>query len=112
MMLLATYASALWHGGVGEHADLLLSVINFLLVSAAVLTAVNALVAMAGWRSVRALRGLATHIVLSVSNGLIFIIWALTALWAIHWLNFWIFLVLLCVIEMRRRESGTVRLSF
>lgn len=112
LILLATYTSALWQGGISEHAALLASTVSFLLLCTALLTMVNALVAIGGWRSIQAIRGLATHVVLSVSTAVIFIIWALTVLWALHWLNFWIFLVLLCVIEMRRRESGTVRLSF
>ena len=112
MSLLVTYTSALWYGGVGEQVGWLWSSVSFLLLCTAILTLVNALVAVAGWRSIQAVRGMATHLILSASNAVIFVIWALTALWALHWLNFWIFLVLRCVFEMRRRESGAVRLSF
>jgi hypothetical protein len=115
MVLLATYVSNLLQGGIyglTGQSGVLASTVTFLLACAAILTLINGLVAIAGWRSLQAIRGLAMHTVLMVSIAVIFIIWALTALWALHWLNFWVFLVLLCVIEMRRRETGTVRLSF
>ncbi len=112
LVLVTTYLSALVQGGIAEQASIVISIVTLLLVSAGGLTLINGVVAAAGWRSIQALRGLATHIILAVSSALVFAIWALTALWAVHWLNFWIFLVLLCVIEMRRRETGPVRLSF
>jgi hypothetical protein len=29
-----------------------------------------------------------------------------------HWLNFWVLLVVTIVVEMRRREEGVTKLSF
>lgn len=112
MVLGANYLSVLAPGGSVEYSATLVSIVKFILAGIAVLTLINGLIAAAGWRSIQAVRGLAVHVILAASRAVIFYIWVLTALWVIHWLNFWIFLVLLCVIEMRRRESGAVRLSF
>jgi hypothetical protein len=30
----------------------------------------------------------------------------------VHWLNFWVLLVVTIVVEMRRREEGATKLSF
>ena len=75
-------------------------------------TLFNMVVAILGWRSVAAMRGIAVHglLVLYYCAAAVFV--TLLLLWIVHWLNFWIFLVLLVVIELRRREESGARLSF
>ena len=112
LVLMTAFLSVLIQGGAENTAGIFVSAVPFLLVCAGMLTLANGLVAIVGWRSVQAYRGLTAHVILSLSTALVFSIWSLTAIWALHWLNFWSFLVLLCVIEIRRRESDSVRLSF
>lgn len=90
--------------------QLLLTRILFLLVIA--LTAVNFVIAILGWRSPGALRGMITHCLLAISVWMVLTIGALATFWVMHWLNFWFFLVVTIVVEMRRREEGVTKLSF
>lgn len=75
-------------------------------------TLFNVLVAVLGWRSIAAVRGIAVHglLVLYYCNATVFL--TLLLLWIVHWLNFWVFLVLFVVIEARRHEQRGARLSF
>jgi hypothetical protein len=79
---------------------------------AALLVAVNLGIAVMGWRSLAALRGFIAHCVISISVWSTLTIRGLAALWVLHWLNFWALLILLVVLEMRRREEVVTRLSF
>lgn len=83
-----------------------------LLALVAVLTAINGTIAWLGWRSPAALRGLGAHLSFVVYYAVGGIVLFFVAFWVIHWLNFWIFLVALIIIELRRREDRQVRLSF
>lgn len=83
-----------------------------LLVSAGFLAALNFAIAILGWRSLGAMRGLLAHLVLSLSIWMVVTIRVLAALWILHWLNFWSLLIALIVLELRRREEATTRLSF
>ncbi len=83
-----------------------------LLASALLLTALSFGIALSGWRSPGAFRGLLAHCVIALSVWLVVTVGALAALWVLHWLNFWTFLVLLIVLELRRREDAVTRLSF
>lgn len=73
---------------------------------------VNAAVAILGWRSIAAIRGFSVHCLLVTYYCAATIFIVLMALWVVHWLNFWAFLILLVAIEIRRREEGGTRLSF
>ncbi|MFZ9128849.1 MAG: hypothetical protein ACO20O_07180 [Pseudomonadales bacterium] len=72
----------------------------------------NVVIAILGWRSAAAMRGIAVHILLVLYYCAATVFVTLLLLWIVHWLNFWIFLVLLVVIEVRRREESGARLSF
>ncbi len=85
---------------------------QILLGCAGALTAVNCVIAVLGWRSFGALRGMAAHVLIGLSVWIVLTVGVLAGFWVIHWLNFWVFLVLLIVLEMRRREEGVTRLSF
>jgi hypothetical protein len=85
---------------------------KLLLASAALLAAVNFVIAVLGWRSLAALRGLMAHLVVSASVWLTLTVRGLAAIWVLHWLNFWALLILLIVLEMRRREEKATKLSF
>jgi hypothetical protein len=85
---------------------------QILFASAGLLAFVNFAVAALGWRSPAALRGLMAHIVISMSVWLMLTVRVLAAIWILHWLNFWVLLILLIVLEMRRREESATRLSF
>jgi len=76
------------------------------------LTLVNAVIAMVGWRSLGALRGIAVHVISTLVTAVYVTFLLITVAWVVHWLNFWIFAVLMLLIEMRRREERGVRLSF
>jgi hypothetical protein len=76
------------------------------------LAMLNLAIAVTGWRSPAALMGLIAHLVLSMSVWFVLTIRVLAAIWVLHWLNFWILLILLVVPELRRREEGVTRLSF
>ncbi|MBO6776154.1 MAG: hypothetical protein JJ897_11735 [Marinibacterium sp.] len=93
----------------GVHSSRLMSIL-WAFVGAA--TLFNVVVAILGWRSVAAVRGIAVHglLVLYYCAAAVFV--TLLLLWILHWLNFWIFLVLFVVIEVRRREESGARLSF
>ncbi len=82
----------------------------FALLSAGMLF--NTAVAILGWRSLAALRGIAAHclVVFYFCASTLFTV--LLFLWVLHWLNFWAFLILFLVIEIRRREQSGTRLSF
>lgn len=76
------------------------------------LTALNGTIAVLGWRSWGALRGLLAHLLIA-SGACAGTLFALAAgLWVLHWLNFWVFLVLLIFIEIRRREDRGMKLSY
>lgn len=85
---------------------------QMLFVSAGCLAALNFAIAVMGWRSPAALRGLAAHLIISLSVWLVLTVRVLAAIWVLHWLNFWALLILLIVLEMRRREEYATRLSF
>jgi hypothetical protein len=85
---------------------------NMLFTSAALLAVINLGIAAMGWRSVAALRGIMAHCVISLSVWGTLTIRGLAAIWILHWLNFWALLILLLVLEMRRREEVSTRLSF
>lgn len=72
----------------------------------------NVVIAILGWRSAGALRGIAVHGLLVVYYCAATVFLLLMLLWIVHWLNFWIFVVLFVVIEVRRREESGARLSF
>ena len=80
--------------------------------SAGLLAFLNVVIAALGWRSPAALRGMMAHIIISISVWLILTVRVLAAIWVLHWLNFWALLILLIVLEMRRREESATRLSF
>jgi hypothetical protein len=84
---------------------------RILFAAAALLAALNLAIAVMGWRSLAALRGLGGHLVISLSVWFVLTIRTLAAIWVLHWLNFWILLILLIVLELRRREEGFTRLS-
>lgn len=90
--------------------QLLLTQILFVL--AVALTAVNFVIAILGWRSPGALRGMIAHCLIAISVWIVLTIGALAAFWVVHWLNFWVFLVVTIVVEMRRREARVTKLSF
>ena len=78
----------------------------------ACLTLINVAIAILGWRSLGALRGIVIHVV-SVAVTAVFVTFvSILLIWVVHWLNFWIFAVLLALVEMRRREDRAVKLSF
>ena len=121
--------SGFWHGGrflvileryAGDLSSLSLESIapkqllfaQLLFVSAALLAVLNFGIAVMGWRSPAALRGLMAHLVITVSVWFVLTVRGLAAIWVLHWLNFWVLLILLIVLEMRRREEATTRLSF
>lgn len=83
-----------------------------LLVSAGFLAALNFGIAIMGWRSLGAMRGLLAHLVVSLSFWMVLTVRVVAALWILHWLNFWSLLIALIVLELRRREEATTRLSF
>jgi hypothetical protein len=85
---------------------------RILIVMAALLTAANFVIAILGWRSFGALRGMIAHCLIAISVWIVLSIGALAAFWVVHWLNFWVFLVVTIVVEMRRREEGVTKLSF
>lgn len=85
---------------------------QMLLVSAGLLAALNFGIAILGWRSAGAVRGLLAHLVLSLSVWMVVTVRVVAALWILHWLNFWSLLIALIVLELRRREEATTRLSF
>jgi hypothetical protein len=85
---------------------------QILIALAAALTAVNFVIAVLGWRSAGALRGMIAHCLIAISMWIILTIGALAAFWVVHWLNFWVLLVVTIVVEMRRREEGVTKLSF
>jgi len=93
----------------GLHSSRLMSIL-WAFVGAA--TLFNVVVAILGWRSVAAVRGIAVHGLLVLYYCVAAVFVTLLLLWILHWLNFWIFLVLLVVIEVRRREESGARLSF
>jgi hypothetical protein len=112
LITLARYTEELWSLSQGAILPDHVVFAEILLTSAAILTAVNFGIALMGWRSLGALRGLITHILISISVWFVLTLGALVSLWVLHWLNFWIFLVLFIVVEMRRREVVATRLSF
>ncbi len=73
---------------------------------------VNTLIAVTGWRSVQAVRGILGHLIIATYAFYASIFVITVGLWLLHWLNFWIFLVILIFVEFRRREERGARLSF
>lgn len=85
---------------------------QILIALAAALTTVNFVIAILGWRSAGAMRGMLAHCLIAISMWVILTICALATFWVVHWLNFWVLLVVTIVVEMRRREDGVTKLSF
>jgi len=112
LVILERYSQDLWSFSPGSIAPNRLLFAQTLFASAALLAVLNFGIAVMGWRSLAALRGLFAHFVISLSVWLVLTVRVLAAIWVLHWLNFWILLVLLIVLELRRREEGTTRLSF
>ena len=112
LIILERYTDDLWSLSHGPNAARHLLFAQIVFASAAFLAASNFAIAAMGWRSPAAIRGLIAHLVISISVWLVLTIRALAAIWVLHWLNFWVLLILLVVLELRRREVGTTRLSF
>ena len=112
LVILERYADDLWSLSPGTIAPNQLLFAQILFASAALVAVVNFGIAVMGWRSLAALRGLIAHLAISVSVWLVLTVRALAAIWVLHWLNFWVLLILLVVLELRRREEATIRLSF
>ena len=76
------------------------------------LMVIQSAAAILGWRSLSAVRGMLAGHILTAGYALAVALVFIAFCWVIHWLNFWIFLVALCYIELRRREDRRTRLSF
>lgn len=76
------------------------------------LTLINVVIAVLGWRSLGAWRGIAVHVLSALITAAFVTLVTILLIWVVHWLNFWIFAVLLALVEMRRREERGVKLSF
>lgn len=85
---------------------------TMLFAAAAFLAVINFGIALMGWRSLAALREAIAHCVIAASVWGTVTIRGLAVLWILHWLNFWALLILLFVLELRRREEVSTRLSF
>jgi hypothetical protein len=112
LVIVEKYATDLWAWRPGLIAPRQFFFAQILFASAGLLAFVNFTIAALGWRSPAMLRGMAAHIIMSISVWLILTIRILAAIWVLHWLNFWVLLILLIVLEMRRREESATRLSF
>jgi len=112
LVILEAYAEGLMSFSSDPNPTGYLLFAQALFISAALLAMVNLAIAVTGWRSPAALRGLIAHLVISMSVWFVTTIRVLAAIWVLHWLNFWVLLILLVVLELRRREEGTIRLSF
>lgn len=73
---------------------------------------VNFLIAIAGWRSVGAFRGIVSHFIIASYYFLMSLFCIFLIGWMLHWLNFWFFLVAIVFIEIKRRQRRETRLSF
>jgi hypothetical protein len=112
LVILERYAAALWSLSPVSIAAKPMLFAQMLLVSAGLLALCNFAMAVAGWRSPAALRGLMAHGMISISVWFVLTVRILAAIWVLHWLNFWALLILLIVLELRRHEETTTRLSF
>ena len=112
LVVLERYAYDLWSLPPDSITSKQLLFAQLLVASAALLAIVNFGIAVTGWRSLGALRGLIAHLAISASVWIVLTVRGLAAIWVLHWLNFWILLIVLVVLELRRREEGTTRLSF
>jgi hypothetical protein len=112
LVILERYADALCLSSSEAIGQRQFIFVQILFLSAILLGVVNLGIAVMGWRSLGALRGLLAHGVISISVWLTLTVRGLAALWVLHWLNFWALLILLIVLELRRREEKTTRLSF
>lgn len=99
---LAGIAGELWHRP-AEHAV----AVGLLAAAAAGAT----LIAVAACRSPEAWRGLFLHVWLSLMLWLLLYHFLLLAYWTVHWLNFWIFFILLLFVQMWRKEDGSAKHS-
>lgn len=63
-----------------------------------------AIVAGCAWRSWRAVPIAALFLPISLTSALIVHHLVIITCWAVYWLNFWLFFVLVLLLEMRRRE--------
>jgi hypothetical protein len=106
------YVQGVWSASSRPAATNSLVFAQMLFASAILLTAINLCIALMGWRSPAALRGVIAHCAISLSVWGTLTIRGLAALWILHWLNFWAFLILLVVLELRRHEEVSTRLSF
>jgi hypothetical protein len=85
----------------GSHAPVLA-------VLAAATLATSAMAALA-WRSAAAWRGLALQLWLTAAAWLVLHHAVILAFWTLHWLNFWLFFVLLAFVQMRRKEGPAAK---
>lgn len=76
---------------------------------AATFTLLNAVIALTAWRSSGALLGILCHFLIAGVTATLAFVWAIAFFWILHWLNFWILLVLFFFIEAKRREPVYVR---
>jgi len=110
--IMERYAQGVWSASSRPAAAHSLVFAQMLFASAILLTASNLCIALMGWRSPAALRGFIAHCAISISVWGTLTIRGLAALWVLHWLNFWALLILLVVLELRRHEEVSTRLSF
>lgn len=86
------------------HGSTLFTLLGALLGIAAAFTLLNAAIALLAWRSSGALRGILCHFLIAGLTAALAFVWAISFFWILHWLNFWILLVLFLFIEAKRRE--------
>lgn len=92
-----------------ERARLTLAGLRAEPVALAVVTLTTAVMGGMGWlawRSPRAWRGLFLHLWLAAAAWLLLHYLVVLVYWTLHWLNFWIFFVLLAFVQMRRGEGS------
>jgi hypothetical protein len=75
-----------------------------LAILAAATLATSCMAALA-WRSAAAWRGVALQIWLTAAAWVVLHHAVVLTFWTLHWLNFWLFFVLLAFVQMRRREG-------
>ena len=107
--LIATASPGIPSPSSGQFAGSL-SAVNFGL--ALGMTSINMTIALVGWRGFGAIRGMAAHMVLSITFAVAWGLRLLAVIWVIHWLNFWAFAALLIVLELRRREKIGAQIVF
>ena len=63
------------------------------------------------WRSGGTWRGVFLHLWLAAAAWLVLHHLVILIYWTLHWLNFWVFFVLLAFVQMRRKEDGSAKHS-